>query len=326
MTPQEIYALLVETAKRLGFEDFEVNDDNLAKIGLTSPETINNFISLLNLILNNKIYANIGSFSKLAKYFKTTSPNNGVGRRTIKFSSVTESEFDDNINNQFTYYQNNTLEALVTKDAPEHQKTHQTNHIFTINNRYSSYIKVNYREMAKAFTVATLTAYIEELTTLIVENFDTWLTYKILRLYTNDRTKFCNVTGEVFPNALGYISRLKNGVYTSTNFAVPENVDSNIRANEGDLFVITSGEHYQRYFEVFHINPNIKVFDTRNNEDESGVYGIIGNKRSINVEIYNTNVEEFDVPNSFDKTIFFNCDLSLNIDTSYPSVVYVDGE
>lgn len=319
LTTQQILGIINDTASKLGF-NFVATEDNLDTVIVTQPAQVNRFVDALNPIIHDKIMSNLGNRGFMRRFIDKQ--RGGSTSRHISFGYAT-----DNASNPTP----NTLESLVG----DYKKTPYVS-VFSINKTYSQPVTVDRRELAKVFTARALITYIETLSNYLSNSFEVYILNEIVKIAHDNVAKMINKIDQAvtFPFTVMSLVELHQAIYSGSlakssvqnsfyGFTIPQNVEKNLTPYDSLLLVDFSETDW---FTDFHFHPD--------GIDRHVVFTPVGKNAThflipydaIVIEEYNRYVEAQNIPNCPGKyNIFFNSDITINLDFKYPLCAHVQG-
>lgn len=319
LTTQEILGIINDTASKLGF-DFVATESNLDSIIVTQPAQVNRFVDALNPIIHDKIMSNLGNRGFMRRFIDKQ--RGGSTSRHMSFGYAT-----DNPSNPTP----NTLEALVG----EYKKTPHVS-IFSINRTYSQPVTVDRRELAKVFTARALITYIETLSDYLENSFAVFILNTITKIAHDNISKMINKVDAAltYPYNINDLIELHQAIYSGSlakdsienqfnGFTIPQNVEKNLTPYDSALLVNFAETGW---FTDYHFHPDgIDRFVVHTPSGKETAFFLVPYD-AIVIEEYNRYVEVQTIPNCPGKyNIFFNSDLTINIDFKYPICVHAQG-
>lgn len=319
LTTQQILDIINDTASKLGF-NFVATEDNLDTVIVTQPAQVNRFVDALNPIIHDKIMSNLGNRRFMSMFIDKQ--RGGSTSRHISFGYAT-----DNSSNPTP----NTLEALVG----DYKKTPKVS-VFSINRTYSQSVTVDRRELAKVFTARALITYIETLSNYLSNSFEVYVLNEIVKIAHDNVAKMINKIDQhvTFPFTVMSLVELHQAIYSGSlakssvqdsfyGFAIPQNVEKNLTPYDSLLLVDFSETDW---FTDFHFHPDgIDRHVVSTPAGKNATHFLIPYD-AIVIEEYNRYVEAQNIPNCPGKyNIFFNSDITINLDFKYPLCAHVQG-
>lgn len=301
LTTEQILTTINNTMLRLGFT-YTVTEDNIDQIGIVQPEQVNQLVNAINPIIHDMFFSNLGNTSFLGKL--RTKLDGGSTSRHITFGFY-DGDTDGTPN---------TLNALVTTNNPYN---HNNTTIISQNVRYSPFITTDKREFAKHFTFRSLANYMNRVIEHLNDSMNTTILDNLITTLNSNTSKFISNTTTDSPlsQVITAGQAFRAGAIEETFANIPTNIDTRIYPS--DFLYLCKPSDIDWYYSLHYRPEWIERHPVRNSSQNNDRYLIPLD--AIVIEEYNRSIEAQKIPNIPTRiNTFFNSDLTISLDLSYP--------